>query len=318
MDRERAKERLRGCYLTVPTMFRDPDLELDLDATRKVVRHILDGGFDASTGELLAGGAAGDFSTMTFDERCRVCEAILEEANGAIPIVMGAQTTSTRELVRIAKVAEKMGAEYIQISPPFYFNHGQEDFYEYICAAAGAADIGIVLYNTFWTTANISLGWVEKLADIPNVVGLKWATPRTDAMEFEQVVTTFAERLTVIDNQVQFAYSAMMGARAIEAHPCVYWPQWGIRLLGLLEARRYADAQETILKVTVPFYKLWTGIETEYTSGDGYVDKLCLELVGLPSSRNRPPTRDVRERYRDSTRQMLIDAGVPGVSGVPV
>ena len=79
MDRERAKERLRGCYLTVPTMFRDPDLELDLDATGKIVRHILDGGFDTATGELLSGGAAGDFSTMTFDERCRVCEAILEE-----------------------------------------------------------------------------------------------------------------------------------------------------------------------------------------------------------------------------------------------
>lgn len=315
MDRERAKERLRGCYLTVPTMFRDPDLELDLEATRKVVRHILDGGFDAANGELLSGGAAGDFSTMTFDERCRVCEGILEEAGGAIPVVMGAQTACTRELVQLAKAAERMGAEYIQISPPFYFNHGQEDFYEYVCAAAEAADIGIVIYNTFWTTANISLGWVERIADIPNVVGLKWATPRTDAMEFEQVVTTFAERLTVIDNQVQFTMSHMMGARALEAHPCVYWPQWGIRLLDLLDAGKYAEAQETILNVAVPFYKLWTDIEVEYTSGDGYLDKLCLELVGLPSSRNRPPTRDVREHYRERTRRMLIGAGVPGVCG---
>ncbi len=72
MDREKAKERLRGCYLTVPTMFRDADMELDLGVTRRVVRHILDGGFDASTGEILSGGAAGDFSTMTYEERCRV------------------------------------------------------------------------------------------------------------------------------------------------------------------------------------------------------------------------------------------------------
>ena len=313
MDREKAKERLRGCYLTVPTMFRDTDLEVDLGATRRVVRYMLDGGFDASNGELLSGGAAGDFSTMTFEERCRVCEAILEEANGEIPVVMGAQTTSTRELVQIAKAAERMGAEYIQVSCPFYFNHGQEDFHEYVCAAAEAADVGIVVYNTFWTTANVSLGWVEKLAEIPNVVGLKWATPRTDAMEFEQVVTTFAERLTVIDNQVQFAYSHMMGAWALEAHPCVFWPAWGIKLLGLLGEGRYAEAQGEIVKVAVPFYKLWTDIETEYTSGDGYLDKLCLELVGLPSSRNRPPTRDVRERYRERARRMLIEAGVPGV-----
>lgn len=38
MDFERARARLEGCYITVPTMFRDPDLELDLAATRRNVR----------------------------------------------------------------------------------------------------------------------------------------------------------------------------------------------------------------------------------------------------------------------------------------
>ena len=294
-------------------MFHGPDLELDLEATRRVVRFVLDGGFNESNGELLAVGAAGDFSTMTFDERCKTCEAILDEADGGIPIVMGAQTTSTGELVKLAHAAERMGAEYIQISCPFYFNHTEEDFYEYVYAAANAVDIGIVIYNTFWTTANISLAMVERLAEIDNVVGLKWATPRTDAMEFEQVITTFAGRLCVIDNQVQFSVSHMMGARGFEAHPCIYWPQWGVRLWELLETRRYPEAQETILKVAVPFYKLWTDIEQEYTSGDGYLDKLCLELLGLPSSRNRPPTRDIRDRYSDRARNMLLEAGVPRV-----
>ena len=62
-----------------------------------------------------------------------------------------------------------------------------------------------------------------------------------------------------------------------------------------------------------PFYELWQEIEQEYTSGDGYLDKLCMELVGLGSSRCRPPTRDVREAYRAKTRRMLLQAGVPGV-----
>jgi hypothetical protein len=51
----------------------------------------------------------------------------------------------------------------------------------------------------------------------------------------------------------------------------------------------------------------------QYTRGDGYLDKLCMELVGLASSRCRPPTRDVRDRFRERTRQMLIECGVPGV-----
>ena len=45
----------------------------------------------------------------------------------------------------------------------------------------------------------------------------------------------------------------------------------------------------------------------------GASDKLCMELVGLDSSRCRPPTRDVRRRYREPARQMLLAAGVPNV-----
>ena len=61
MDVERAKTRLQGCYVTVPTMFRDPDLELDLAATRRNVRFLLGRGLNATNAVLLSGGAAGDF-----------------------------------------------------------------------------------------------------------------------------------------------------------------------------------------------------------------------------------------------------------------
>jgi hypothetical protein len=44
-------------------------------------------------------------------------------------------------------------------------------------------------------------------------------------------------------------------------------------------------------------------------------DKLCMELVGLPSSRCRSPTRDIREKYRERARAMLIEAGTPNVIG---
>ncbi|MFO1055621.1 MAG: dihydrodipicolinate synthase family protein [Dongiaceae bacterium] len=313
MDFERAKQRLAGCYITVPTMFRDPDLELDLAATRRNVRFLMERGIDAKYGTLLAGGAAGDFSTMSFDERIQVAEAVLAEAGGKLPVAMGAQTTSTRELVRLAKAAERLGVDYIQVSCPFYFTHTEEDFFEYVAAAAGAGDVGIIVYNTFWTSANVSFRLIERLAGIPNVVGLKWATPRTDAMEFEDAVSAFARRLCIIDNNLHFAASHMMGARAFEVHLCNYWPEWGIRLIDDLEAGRYVAVQRALVEEAMPFYKLWVEIEKGFTSGDGYLDKLCMELIGLDSSRCRPPTRDIRPLYRERTRQMLLATGVPGV-----
>jgi hypothetical protein len=59
---------------------------------------------------------------------------------------------------------------------------------------------------------------------------------------------------------------------------------------------------------------LWAEME-EFTGGDGYLDKLCMELVGRGSSRCRPPTRDVRERFRERAREMLSLCGVPGIAG---
>ena len=66
-----------------------------------------------------------------------------------------------------------------------------------------------------------------------------------------------------------------------------------------------------ITEEAMPFYHLWMKIEGEYTSGDGYLDKLCMELIGLPSSRCRPPTRDARPLYREEARLMMQQTGVP-------
>src|SRR2546422_10752842 len=130
-EQKRAQARLTGCYVTVPTMFQDPELEVDYAATQRHVRFLLEGGLRVGNGVLLAVGAAGDFSTMTFEERVRTAEAVHDAAAGKIALVMGAQTTSTRELVQLARAAERLGAEYIQVSPPFYFQHTDQDFYEY-------------------------------------------------------------------------------------------------------------------------------------------------------------------------------------------
>src|SRR5258707_1341810 len=243
MDFERAKRRLAGCYITIPTMFRDPDLAVDLAATRRNVRFLLDNGITERYGTLLAGGAAGDFSTMSFEERVSVAEAVVAESGGRLPVAMGAQTTSTLELRPLAKAAAQAGAEFIQVSCPFYFTHTEEDFFEHVAAAAEAADIGIIIYNTFWTSAAVSFATVERLVKIPNVVGLKWATPRTDAMEFEDVVSTFAKRVAIIDNHLMFPLSHALGARPFEGHLSNYWPEWGIRLVEELDRGHYAEVQ---------------------------------------------------------------------------
>ena len=68
-------------------MFRDPDLDLDVAATRRNVRFLIERGITEKYGVFLAGGAAGDFSTMSFDERVRTVDAVVEETAGRVPAV---------------------------------------------------------------------------------------------------------------------------------------------------------------------------------------------------------------------------------------
>jgi len=317
MKNQQLQKNLEGCYVTVPTPFSDsPDFPINESALRSYINFLIDGGLSANSAVFLAGGAAGDFSTMTLQERIRVAEIVISEVAGRVPVAMGAQSTSTLELVQIAHAAQKLGASYIQVSCPFYFSHTEGDFEEYVRAAAEAApDVGIIIYNTFWNSANISFAMVERLAEIPNVVGLKWATPRTDAMEFESVVSTFSDRFTIIDNNLFFAFSPMpaLGAKAFEVHLCNFWPQWGLKLLQEIHNKQYQEVARMLVKEAMPFYKLWVDIEKNYTSGDGYLDKICMELVGLPSSRCRPPTRDIRKLYLKQTHAMMQSIGVPGL-----
>lgn len=317
MNPAEAQARLQGCYITIPTMFGDDaDLSVDHDAIRRHVRFLIEGGATTGNAVLLAGGAAGDFSTMTFEERVAVWQTAIDAADGEVPIAVGGQTTSTLELKRLISAAAVVGATYVQVSPPYYHSATEGDFLDHILAGAEAADIGLIVYNTYWTSLGLSSALVERLVDVPQVVSLKWATPDNAMMTFEGIVATFSKRFAIIDNQMRYVTSHILGARSIEIHQGNYWPQFAVGLWQMLERGEYAEAQRQMVKVCLPFMDLWVRIENEYTGGDGYLDKLCMELIGLPSSRNRPPTRDVRERYREQCRQMLLATGVPNVVGV--
>jgi len=315
MDYEILKKNLEGCYVTVPTPFKDiKNLPLNFDALKDYVEFLLGNGLNSKNCTLLFGGAAGDFSAMSFDERTSLAIEGSKIVNGRVPIALGGQTTNTQELEKLAIIAKDCGYDYLQVSCPFYFKHTEDDFIEYVRAASKAANgVGIILYNTFWTSTSVSNQLIEIIKDLPNIVGLKWATPRTDAMEFEDVTSTYSDRFTIIDNNLFFPYSAMkpLNATAFEVHMCNFWPEWGAKLINEVKNKKFEEIARMMVEEAMPFYKLWVEIETNYTSGDGYLDKLCMELTGLPSSRCRPPTRDVREKYRQRTLEYMKKIKVP-------
>lgn len=312
MERREVMSQLAGIYVPLPTLFVDPGLEVNLSGMRRHARFLIDAGIRAGHGTLLAGGGAGEFSTLNTDERLRIAEAVITEAKGQVGVVVGVQHTDPREIVTLCREAKRLGAVAVQIAPPFYEVPTADDVYDFLAGIAAAVDIPQVLYTTYWTGFRLSFDLLERLLEIPQLGAVKLASP--NGREFEAFLKRFATRVCCIDNQLEFVKSHMLGARAVNLHPANWHPTWALKFWNLLEAQKYLEAQQEMTRVVGACYDLYGEIG-KYTGGEGHLDKMCLELIGFDSSRCRPPVRDVRHLFREQARQMLLATGVPGVRG---
>jgi dihydrodipicolinate synthase/N-acetylneuraminate lyase len=312
MERREVVSQLSGIYVPLPTLFVDPGLEVNLKGMRRHVRFLIDAGIRTGKGALLAGGGAGEFPTLNTEERLQIADAVISEAAGAIGVVVGVQHTNPREIVTLCREAKKMGAVAVQIAPPFYEVPTADDVYEFLAGVAEAVDIPQVLYTTYWTGFRLSFDLLERLIKIPQLAAVKLASP--SSREFDEFLRRFAGRTCFVDNQLEFVKSHSLGGKAINLHPANWFPAWALKFWNLLETRQYYEAQQEMARVVGACYDLYGEIG-KYTGGEGHLDKLCLELIGLDSSRCRPPVRDVRHLYLDHARRMLVKTGVPNVKG---
>jgi len=310
MKRRDVTSQLTGIYVPLPTLFVDPDLEVNLAGMRRHVRFLIDAGIRTGNGALLAGGGAGEFSTLSTDERLRIAETVIAEAAGQVGVVVGVQHTDPREIVTLCREAKRLGAVAVQIAPPFYEVPTSDDVYDFLSGVAAAVDIPQVLYTTYWTGFRLTFDLLERLLEIPQLAAIKLASP--NGSEFDEFLRRFAARICFIDNQLEFVKSHMLGARAVNLHPANWHPTWALKFWDLLETRQYFEAQQEMTRVVGACYDLYAEIG-KYTGGEGHLDKMCLELIGFDSSRCRPPVRDVRHLFREQARQMLLATGVTDV-----
>jgi len=246
---------------------------------------------------------------LTLDERKQTAEAVVDEANGRIAVIVGAQTSSTREAIQIAQHAQDIGAAALQVSPPYYFTPTDDDVYEHVAAIARAAPhVGIVFYTTYWLGYKPALAMLERLAEIPQVACVKWGS--SDLLDYQFVLLHLSSKLGIIDNQVMPVYNQLMGGSGVNLHPALLWPEWGVKMWGLLEAREWDQAQTEVRRVLLPYYEIIGDIWQTH-AGEGNVEKLGLELLGMAGGPSRPPMRPLPPEYKERLRQFCLEVGLP-------
>ncbi|MFL6448891.1 MAG: 4-hydroxy-tetrahydrodipicolinate synthase [Bryobacteraceae bacterium] len=161
-----------GCGTALVTPFRQ-DLSLDEAAMRSLVKRQIEAGIDF----LCPCGTTGESPTLKRSEHLRVVGITVEESRGRVPVLAGAGGYDTTEVIELVKELKKLGADGILSVTPYYNKPTQEGLYQHYRAIAESTDLPIVLYNVQPRTAvNIETATLLRLAEIPNIIGVKEAS----------------------------------------------------------------------------------------------------------------------------------------------
>src|SRR4030088_1810228 len=202
----------RGCGTALVTTFRQ-DGSVEDAALRNLIAWQVESGIDF----LVPCGTTGETPTLTHDEWLRVIDVTIEVVAGRVPIVAGATSNSTQEAVAKAKeVAARPGVNGILTASPYYNKPTQEGQYRHFRAIAEAVDKPIILYNVPGRTgANIEPGTLARLAEVPNIAGVKEASGNINQMA--EVCNVVPEHFAVLsgDDAVTLPLIALGGVGII-------------------------------------------------------------------------------------------------------
>ncbi|MDX1457670.1 MAG: 4-hydroxy-tetrahydrodipicolinate synthase [Marinobacter sp.] len=138
---------------------------------------LVDFHIENGTDGIVAVGTTGESATLDPEEHCQAIGHIIKRVNGRIPVIAGTGANSTREAIELTREAHKLGADACLLVVPYYNKPSQEGLYQHYRAIAEAVPVDQILYNVPGRTACDMLNeTVERLADIPNIVGIKDAT----------------------------------------------------------------------------------------------------------------------------------------------
>ena len=163
---------IKGSIVAIVTPMHE-DGSLDLVAFRALIDFQILQGTDA----IVVVGTTGEAPTVNLDEHELLISTAVKHAAKRIPIIAGTGANSTREAIELAAYSKRAGADASLTVVPYYNRPTQEGMYLHFKAIAEAVDMPHILYNVPGrTVADMNNDTVLRLAQIPNIVGIKDAT----------------------------------------------------------------------------------------------------------------------------------------------
>jgi 4-hydroxy-tetrahydrodipicolinate synthase len=289
---------IKGSLVALVTPMHE-DGSLDWEAYRALIEfHIAQ-----QTDGLVVVGTTGESPTVDFDEHRRLIEEAVKIAAGRIPVIAGTGANSTREAIELTEAAKKAGATACLLVAPYYNKPGQEGLYRHYRAVAEAVDIPQILYNVPGRTASdIANDTALKLAQIPNIVGIKDATG--NLQRGTDLILRAPEGFAIYSGDDASALALMLlgghGVISVTANvaPRLMHEMCMAALAGRVEEARAINA------------RLFSLHDKLFVEANPIPVKWCVAQMGLIKGGIRLPLTPLAPAHHDTLRAAMRRAGV--------
>lgn len=159
----------KGIYPAVVTPLTD-EQTVDEAAFRQLIEYLIKGGIHG----LFIVGTTGEFYGLSVQEKSKMVAVAMDQAATRVPVMVGTGGITTKECVQLIEMAEENGADAVSVLTPMFINPSQQELYEHYRLIAKHTSLPVLLYNNPpKTNVNMEPSTVARLAEIPNIVGIK-------------------------------------------------------------------------------------------------------------------------------------------------
>jgi 4-hydroxy-tetrahydrodipicolinate synthase len=293
----------RGTYTVMITPFTSGG---DVDA--EALRDFVDWQIGQGIHGLIPLGSTGEFLSLNDDEKALVAETVIAQAARRVPVLIGTGAEDTREVVRLSRRAERLGADGVMIIPPFYSTPTDDELVHHYRTVADAISLPIMVYNNP-ATANVDLkpALVARLAEIDNCLYIKEST--LDVTRVRDIIRLCGERMTVFGGILGFE-SFVEGAQGWVAVASNVVPQAMARIFSLVADEGAINAARKLYLDYLPVI--------EFVGGQAYVagTKALLGHMGFFAGAPRPPRLPLPAPQDAAARALVAKFGLewPGAA----
>ena len=274
------------------------DGSLDFMALSGLIEFHIENGTDA----IVAVGTTGESATLDFDEHREFIDKAVELVNARIPVIAGTGANNTKEALHLTKGAAEAGADACLLVTPYYNKPTQEGLYQHFKLIADTVAIPQILYNVPGRTGcDMQPTTVNRLASIPNIVGIKEASTLERIIE---LVKLCGDRMDIISGDDPVAAEAILnGAKGVISVTANVAPRAVHELCAAALAGDRATAEEIDRRLQ-PLNKAL------FLESNPIPVKWAAAQLGLIPTGIRLPLTPLAEQFHAPVRKAMEQAGV--------